>query len=94
MNDREWFVLNAVNIATTRYRRPGNGYEATAEQIAEVFNFDDRLNWHGMVLGTRQVGETLKYMAQGWPRRHQPLVEKIDSRRWHLTDAGARVLNA
>lgn len=93
MTDREWFVLNAVNIATTRYRRPGHDYEATAAQIAEVFNTDERVNWHGMLLDPRQVGETLKRMAQGWPTRREPLVKKI-GRCWAMTYAGVRVLSS
>lgn len=95
MNYREFAVLDAVNIATTRYRRPGHDFEATARQIAIVLNTDPRIRDDYTVQHTvAEVGATLRALSQGWPRRREPLVEKIDSRRWHLTDAGVRVLGA
>ena len=89
MNHRELAVLCAVNTASSRYRRKGHDYEATCAQITDVFNNEDDVQ-EGWPLTTLEVGATLRSMVN----RREPLVEKIDSRRWHLTDAGVRVLNA
>lgn len=94
MTLRELAVLDAMNIATTQYRRRGHDFEATCAEVAETLDTDDRLQEYDLALTTLQVGAVLRRMAQGWPHRREPLVEKIDSRRWHLTDAGVRVLSA
>jgi len=93
---RELAVLDALNIASTRYRRKGNDYEATAAQIAKVLNTDERIQ--GTVTIPRltpvEVGASLRLLGQGHPTRRAPLVEKIDTRRWRLTDTGVSVLSA
>lgn len=90
MNAREFYVLEAMNIATTRYKRKGHGFEATAAQIAEVLNTDERI----APLTSLQVGATLRALAQGLPKRRAPLVERVDTRRWRLSRAGLEVLCA
>lgn len=95
MTHRELAVLDALNIASTRYRRKGNDYEATAAQIAEVLNSDDRIQGAVAIhLSPAQVGASLRLLAQGHPVRRAPLAEKIDARRWRLTDTGVSVLSA
>ena len=93
MTAREFYVLDAVNIATTRFRRRGHGYEATAAQIAEVLREDDRIG-SPFLLSSLEVGATLRSLAQGMPHRSCPLVVKVDARRWRLTGDGCRVLSA
>jgi ABC-type tungstate transport system substrate-binding protein len=98
MTDREYAVLNAVNVATTQWRRPGHDFEATAEQIAETLMTDERFAIYaamvdGWPLSGRQVGATLGAMgAEG--RIYGPLVERVDTRRWRLADKGLEVLIA
>ena len=93
MNAREFYVLEAVNIATTRYKRKGH-YEATAAQIAEVLNTDERIGCPFFPLTSLQVGATLRQLARDWPARRSPLVERVDTRRWRLSSAGLEVLSA
>lgn len=94
MTHRELAVLDAVNIATTRYRRPGRSFEATAAQITEVLNTDERIqDEYPISLTTREVAATLVLLRKKWTR-HYPLVDKIDSRRWRLTSAGCDALGA
>ena len=110
MNLREFVILDAMNIATARYQRHPRdwktkslaerlryrGFQATAAQVAEVLLEDERLAEIGQFthLTSREVGETLGRMAQGYPERRAPLVEKLDTRHWRLTDAGVEALSA
>lgn len=98
MTDREYAVLNAVNIATTQWRRKGHDFEATAEQIAETLATDERFAGYaamvdGWPLSGRQVGATLGALASD-KRIYGPLVERVGTRRWKLADKGLDVLAA
>jgi hypothetical protein len=94
VNAREFYVLDAMNVATTRYKRRGHGFEATAAQIAEVLNTDERFGCPFFPLTSLQVGTTLRALAQDWSKRRAPLVERVDTRRWRLSRAGLEVLCA
>lgn len=102
MTDREWAVLNAVNIATTKCRRPGHDFEATAAQIAHTLQWDERLRCYqaliasdgGWPLSGHQVGATLGALADNERGHFGALVRRVDTRRWRLTSIGARVLGA
>lgn len=91
----QFFVLWAANIATTHYRRPGHEFEATAAQIAEYVRSD--AEEYGTPYGDADavwVGARLRLMAMGCPTRPEPLVERVDTRRWRMTKAGVKVLSA
>lgn len=94
MNLREFQVLDGLNIASTRHSRHliRHGFECTAAQLADVMVSDPRFGYDWAT--PRSVGAVLRGLARSWPHRREPLVEKVDSRRWHLTDAGVRVLSA
>lgn len=94
MTRREFAILQAVNIATAKHRRPGHGFEATAAEIAETLNNDHHLAEYGVKANTRSLGASLWRMSQGEPVRPAPLVERFDARRWRLTKAGLAVLVA
>lgn len=93
MNIFEFRVLQAANVATARYQRPGHDFEATSGQIAYVLRTEFAAGW---ARNGRNVGPSLCFMADGYPRRREALVEKIPGRpnRWRLTRAGASVLCA
>lgn len=95
MNHAELAVLDAVNIATAIYRRKGHNFEATAAQIAEVLNADERIQKEFPVqMTTAQVGVELRALAGHRLFRFVPLVEKVDSRRWRLTAFGCKAMGA
>lgn len=86
MNHHDLYVLEGLNIASTRFKRPGHTYEATAAQIAEVMREEYGLTWPTGVT----IGAKLGQMRN----RSEPLVEKVDRRRWRLASAGLKVLAA
>lgn len=98
MNLREYQVLDATNIATAVHSRwvkgEGHHYQATAAQIAETMLTDDRYGPEYAWATSRIVGAILTGLAKDWPARREPLVERVGTKKWCLTDAGARVLNA
>jgi hypothetical protein len=108
VNLREFAVLEAMNIATTQHQVPPprgacfadrlrwDGYRATAAEVAQTLIDDDRLAELGafLYLSPREVGAMLGRMALGLPERREPLVEKVTSRHWRMTDAGVKALSS
>lgn len=102
MRLEEYIVLETLNIASTRHSRPGAvgelpDYGATAAQIAEVVNTDERFARERQALGrlsTQEVAGQLRNLARGPRTRREPLVERTHSRRWRLTEAALKVLIA
>jgi hypothetical protein len=92
MTREEFEILDVLNIASTIHMHPKLGYRATALHIAAVGKTDPRFGYDWMT--SVKVGRRLGVMAKGWPTRLAPLVEKVDSRHWRLTDAGLRALGA
>jgi hypothetical protein len=94
MTIEEFAVLSAVNIASTRHQI-GQEFQATARQIAEVLNTDDRLrvDFPDVELTPLQTGQHLRYLAdERWA--FGALVQRVGTKKWQLTSSGARVLGA
>jgi hypothetical protein len=100
VNAREYAVLEALNIASTIHGRWDKVareriYQASAVEIADVLVADERIAADfTFVLDARSVGALLGAMAGSYPQRRAPLVERVTTRRWGLTDAGIEVLTA
>ncbi len=99
MTHRELAVLEALNIASAIHSRPVRDgeriFQATAAQIAEALNTDDYVQGaYGRTHTPAEVGSTLGRMAKGWPYRRAALVERVNTRRWRLADAGLEAMSA
>lgn len=107
MNNREWMILDALNIASTIHR-DALGYGATAEQISDVLATDERIasdytpgmrdinprsmaNYLGHLAGVRK-GSTDR-TPDG---RYSPLVERVapGSGRFRMTPWALKVVTA
>lgn len=103
MNVYELAVLDAVNIASTRYRNARKDrYQATVGEIIEILRTDERMASYGAVarIGEQAVANYLSRLrgSRGAWRSFGPLVQKVGTKHgktvWALTDTGARVLGA
>lgn len=101
MNLREYVVLDALNIASTQYGKwdreaHERHFQATTAQIVEVFKTDSRFVAERRIMGfnTRSMGASLGRLGRGMPIRREPLVRRVGTKKWRLTDAGVKVLSA
>lgn len=99
MTTQEAAILDAVNIASTLYRRAGHDFEATAAQITEVLNTDERLRAEYapalLDLNSRQVGRYMSGLLghHKYPRP-EPLVTRLPGARYRLTRAALKAMIA
>lgn len=96
MTNREWLILDALNVASTIHWDQ-LGYGATAAQIVDVIGLDERMiaDYTAELrdLNARQVAKHLGEMAKGPPTRRAPLVQCVrpGSTRWRHSEAGLEV---
>jgi hypothetical protein len=107
MNNREWAILDALNIASTIHQ-DHRGFGATAEQISEVLRADERLaedypyslrsiNARSMLMYLAQMAGARKGTTDRMTGFHFPLVEKVGGARparYRMTDWALKVVTA
>lgn len=93
MNPAWAAILDALNVASTQHRS-ARGFEATAEQVAEVLGTDPRMvrTWN-FSLSTAQVAQGLGRLSRAEGPR-PAMVSRVSGSRsgWRLTGAGSRWL--
>lgn len=96
MTLHEYRVLAALNIASARHARPkyvcgrdSQGFEATAAQVAEVYQEQNP----GPGFTAIEVGAALRELRRARGGR-EPMVERVGTRKWRMTSHGARVMVA
>jgi hypothetical protein len=94
MTMHEYKVLDAINIASTRFQRKADTawecFQATAAEIAAVYieqNPKEQIT-------PRRIGATLRELRRTRQKPNMPLVERVGSRRWRMTRHGASTMIA